>query len=460
VFALPFAFKSGGFALGLGTIAVFGIAAWICLLFIVESLARVHLLHAQPLLVNGGETGVGSVGRSSAETSSTETDRDGLLVMSSRELYDYVKIATILRGSLGSAAAMTVVGFYCWGVLWAFAAVFASQAASLFFSFFRHTPCNLYHDPSDACNAAYGWSLGIFAVVVVTLTVIGVAEQKYVQLSMTVYRFLAFGVMIVSVVAGLALGPEPSGGTRPPAVNWNGFSDLFVTAAVAANFHYNCPDILFPLRNKRAAVWVAQAALVTALAFYVAFGLLSAFFFGEATLPLVTLNWAQFTGFGRSGWGNLPAGHDEARPWARVVQGVVMMFPVLDMISVFPIVAVTLASNLSTTLRPRVPQHLLSDRMLTVSARLLAAVPPIVLAALVGDLESIFSFTGLFAFFLQLVFPALFFIWSYSTDRTAYTSLFSSVRLAKVILVVGLISFAFALFAVVNKYAGWHLLGG
>jgi hypothetical protein len=439
---------------------VFGVAAWVCLLFIVEVLARVHVLDVRPFLVNGGQTGVGSMeSKVKDETAELDAEHAGGIVMSSRVLYDYVKIASLLRGPKGAAAAMAIVGMYCWGVLWAFAAVFASQASSLFFSFFRDGPCNIYLHPSDACNATYGWSLGIFALVVTTLTVVGVAEQKYVQLSMTVYRFVAFGVMIVTVVTGLALGPEPSGGVRPPAVDWNGFSDLFVTAAVAANFHYNCPDILFPLRNKRSAVWVAQAALLTALAFYVTFGLLAAYFFGPQTLPLVTLNWSQFTGFGKSGWGNLPDGHTKARTWARVVQGSVMMFPVLDMISVFPIVAVTLASNLESTLRPHIPQTYVSDRVLTYLARLLAAVPPIILAALVGDLESIFSFTGLFAFFLQLVFPALFYIWSFTADRTAYTNVFSSVRLAKIILVGGLISFAFALFAVINKFAGWGLLG-
>ncbi len=39
--------------------------------------------------------------------------------------------------------------------------------------------------------------------------------------------------------------------------------------------------------------------------------------------------------------------------------------------------------------------------------RLLASVPPTIMAAVLGKLDQIFAFTGLFAFFLELIFPAL-----------------------------------------------------
>ena len=62
--------------------------------------------------------------------------------------------------------------------------------------------------------------------------------------------------------------------------------------------------------------------MLTSLAFYWLVGALSAYFFNENTLPLVVLNWGNYTGID-GGWGNgVPS------LTARVVKGIIMLFPV------------------------------------------------------------------------------------------------------------------------------------
>lgn len=88
-------------------------------------------------------------------------------------------------------------------------------------------------------------------------------------------------------------------------------------------------------------------ALFTAIAFYIALGVLAALFFGPATEAVVTLNWNSYTGHG-GGWGG---GEGVHRPWwAYVVQFWVTLFPVCDMVSVFPLIAAGLGNNLLDTL--------------------------------------------------------------------------------------------------------------
>jgi len=127
--------------------------------------------------------------------------------------------------------------------------------------------------------------------------------------------------------------------------------------------------------------------------------LLCSLLFGPCTLPLVTLNWQEYSGHD-GGWGKV-----DHRPfYAYIVQLWVMLFPVFDMLSVFPLVAITLGNNMMDTM-PQVIKSKLLPNHLKLICRLIAAAPPIALAAALGRLDKIFTFTGLFAFFLQLIFP-------------------------------------------------------
>ena len=63
---------------------------------------------------------------------------------------------------------------------------------------------------------------------------------------------------------------------------------------------------------------------------------------------------------------------------------------VIDMLSVFPLAALTLGQNLQS----------LTANTTRLQSRLLASIPPICLAALLGTIETIFSFAGMVAFLL------------------------------------------------------------
>lgn len=49
---------------------------------------------------------------------------------------------------LGKVVCQTCMVFYCLGVLWAYASVFASSVASLFFQLVLYEECDIYRSPT------------------------------------------------------------------------------------------------------------------------------------------------------------------------------------------------------------------------------------------------------------------------------------------------------------------------
>jgi hypothetical protein len=159
------------------------------------------------------------------------------------------------------------------------------------------------------------------------------------------------------------------------------------------------------------------------------------------------LNWAGYTGVD-GGWGAL-ALHQSPHSWAVTLKMAVMLFPAVNMLSVFPLLAVTLGDALSSALfvaPTAVPvvtsdasasidvdvdvdvdvgvasSHASSSTAVTSSwpllnrlhlsrpqvktlTRMLACVPPLIGSAFLGDVSVIFTVTGLLAIPLQLLIP-------------------------------------------------------
>lgn len=95
-----------------------------------------------------------------------------------------------------------------------------------------------------------------------------------------------------------------------------------------------------------------------------------------------------------------------------------MLYPILNLISVYPLIAISLASNLQH-LAPK-KFALKYPRVVKYASRVGAALPPILAGTAFGDLDVIFTFTGLFAFFIQFFIPAVMFEISKRRMRKIY----------------------------------------
>jgi len=323
---------------------------------------------------------------------------------------DISSISALFFGFRGKVFCQFCMVFYCLGVLWAYSSVFASSVSSLFFQLVYNEECDIYKHPVFWCNNAYYIALVVYAAIVVPLACAGIQEQAAIQMTMTLYRFSAFIVMFITILVAFA---HPNPFVVPPGeqaavdvgsnlafttlANFTGFGELFTTSAVALNFHFTIPDIVQPLADKKNIHTITTAALITATSFYMILGIIASMYFGHHTTPLVTFNWQKYTGL-EGGWG----GDFRRRPWwAVAVQLWIMFFPVLDMLSVFPLVGISLANSIQSF----VPADVREAKWVTILCRLVATAPPIVFAAGLKQIDQIFAFTGLFAFFLEFLFP-------------------------------------------------------
>ncbi|KAH3745833.1 Transmembrane protein [Pelomyxa schiedti] len=368
------------------------------------------------------------------------------------EKYDLGKMSHIFGGMTGRLACQVVVITYCFGCMWACAAVFGSSVSQLIFELLGGDTCDVYFKPSRSCTAAYLISILIYGVVVTVLTLLDYGYQLVLQLFLSVYRFLGFLLMIGTIIYALAVsgplnlestsGSSDSGPSDIWTAHWDGFYLVFTGMAYVFVVQYNMPEILTPVKSKKKLKGIMIFNLLTVAIVTVGVGILCAWFFNGTIEPLCILNWRFFTGLGPSGWS------EGERTWfAWFTYIVILLFPVVDLISIFPLVAVTLSDNLTHSL----PSSLVEIYPVKtkVISRIVAVIPPLIGAMVEANLSYIFMFSGLPAFVIQCVIPAALQLLSFKyfesvyagKDKTPYTTaVFSSRPVVVIIVIVGILA--------------------
>lgn len=379
-FGLPYAFMEAGIVLTSSLLAVGVLGALVTMNYTLESLARAEGVCAA---TRGGTP---------------------LHHLTYRK-FDFATIGDMFAGKFGKLTVQLVMALYCIGALWSYASVFASSVASLFYSYVLGDSCDAYAaHPTAGCLDAYYVCMAIFSAIVISMVLLDISEQASIQKFLSVYRIAALLLMLVTMLIKIGV----DGGdalsmryTRIGAFNWGNFGKGFGPTLLALNCQYNMPDALQPLNPKSAARKVAFAALIISGTFYLLVGLLGALAFDNIN-PLASLMWSSYTGCG-NGW-------DECKsmnPFGVFVQLVILIFPVVNVTSAYPMVGVTVGDNLLLSV-PKAISVQLGPVVTRNVCRLLAAAPPLVLAVVFKKLDFIFAVAGLFGFLLGLSIPCWF----------------------------------------------------
>eukprot|EP01135_Chromosphaera_perkinsii_P001415 Nk52_evm16s167 gene=Nk52_evmTU16s167 len=509
VFAVPFAFASGGVALTTLSIVLSAIASFSCAVYVIEAMAR-----AEGVIswweVRGDSVGPVSAVSALAVHSSQQRNEERFYKQVNNELindaneyeidspreirrriedrsnrevlfvkpqnrislrkFDLTSMCNIFIGSHAKYACQVTMFLYCYGVLWAFVSVFSSSCATLFFEYILGSKCDIY-DPNESasCRNSYYIFVAIYAAVVIPLSLIDLGEQKSIQVCLTLYRFSAFIVMVGTCLYGIfynfqhgvptehplldrpadpIVHSEEDGGMHIGIFVMSGFAVAFSSTVVALNFHYNLPDVLQPVEVKGSNLkTLVYAAMVTAAGIYILVGAVCAYFFGDKTEPLSTLNWKTYTACG-NGWQPCP------RNTASIlVQLWILIFPPLDMLSVYSLVTITCGNNL-INLIPKAQRQKYSLRTMKVATRLITSIPPIILGAAIGNLKKIFEITGLFAFCLMILIPCALEVyskaymirfWGRGSEKTPFGSCVSKGYIVGLVFLYGLAGLAFCI---------------
>mmetsp|Transcript_7731 Transcript_7731/g.13037 ORF Transcript_7731/g.13037 Transcript_7731/m.13037 type:complete len:534 (+) Transcript_7731:30-1631(+) len=326
----------------------------------------------------------------------TQSTSSELLVVGEEKI-ELADLCEIFLGPKGKYSFIVIVSFYNYGCLWLYTAVF-SHALTLHFPILE----SAYH--------SYVLYTGLFALLVVPLSCLDLTEQVFVQMTLSLCRVLVILIMVsTSLIAYVDHGGLPLDHAEPaPQVDLSGFALILSTCAYAFLFSQGLPVLAEPARDKRGLGKVFQFTLLFMVVGYSTIGVSVALLFGSNIRSSCNLLWGAYT------MGNVT--NPVLILLAKVVSSYVVLFPALDCLSAYPLMAIMLGNSLhvcfTESMKLNAPHNKdaieeKNSRKLLVCYRLLAAVPPIIGATFVSHLGVITNYTGISGIVIGFIFPPL-----------------------------------------------------
>jgi len=374
---IPSAFVASGVALGPAVVVLFGLLMNASKDFVLEALGRAEALARMPRRVDEalrdakaaagaapGGGGGGGGAREAAARALAAGPREEDYLVSSRGTFELTDLFFVFFGRAARTAYMAVLSMYLYGGLWAYSVVFAASfAANVPVTFLNGgRTCNVEEDGSACAGNFFVW-LGVFALLAVPLSCLELKEQVYVQVLMFCARILVVLLMAGTVLAGYGCGrgggtvfadmgpgePAAAGSGAAgaaPLLRLAGLSHVMPVSIYAFIFHHSVPVLSQPVADKRSLRTVFLVAFLIVGAAYAGLGVVLAGWFGEHVDAQCNLNWRQYVGCAAPHADGSPVTLGDRSGAAAAVSFVVLIFPALDVLSAFPLNAVTLGNNL------------------------------------------------------------------------------------------------------------------
>jgi len=308
------------------------------------------------------------------------------------------------------------LSIYVYCTLWAYTSVFASAMS-------KALPVFDNGDP----DGNYLWYAVIFAVLVVPLSCMELNEQVAMQVFLTGCRFLMVFLMVFTsaecaqsndAAAGIGEGEDSHDDYAAPLFNLSGLHHSIPILVFATIYHHSIPGLAHPVADKRELNGIFRATTIFSSIAYGFIGITLGYVFGTRIADSANLNWKDFGIIEREG-------RSDAMLWfADSVSFFVLCFPAIDVVSAFPLNAITLGNNLMGMAFGRKIHEVEKNRLVVIQFRLLASIPPILLGILVRELGTITGYAGTTAFIMTFTFPSLLYIRS---RRKAIAKKFDSI---------------------------------
>lgn len=166
--------------------------------------------------------------------------------------------------------------------------------------------------PTSGCLYAYYLCLGLFAVIVVTLSFLDLKEQAFLQVLFGLLRFFVIGAVITYCIVHLVQGGNhPCLDDNAADTNFTFLtpSNLDSILSIVAKFdpnswllsipvfvfafmiHNGIPSLTHPIKQKQFLHWLILAMVVVAFMSYLSLGVALSLWFRAAIQETCTLNW-------------------------------------------------------------------------------------------------------------------------------------------------------------------------
>lgn len=174
-------------------------------------------------------------------------------------------------------------------------------------------------------------------------------------------------------------------------------------------YHNSIPGLAHPVGDKGKLRPIFISTTVFCALAYSLIGIVLGNAFGDAIEQSSNLNWAHCAWDGDGRGSSLSS---------ELIKLYIVLFPALDVLSAYPLNAITLGDNMLGAYHGHRIHEVENNRWERLPFRLLASVPPIVLAVLVRELGTITDFAGTAGFLLAFAFPALLYVRSRGEAKT------------------------------------------
>uniref|UniRef100_A0A7S0EX15 Amino acid transporter transmembrane domain-containing protein n=1 Tax=Hanusia phi TaxID=3032 RepID=A0A7S0EX15_9CRYP len=357
-------------------------------------------------------------------------------------MHEMSELCGIFLGGYGRKFFEVCLLFYTVGSLWLYATVFGSSLSLVVplplgdrptsiawclvkCEAMQDTACSgacRWDNATAACTAApvvasycrqsYEVFLCCFALLMVAMACMDLAALKNVQFLLSSFALSALLVMVVTcVVAVYTDGGTDAAYHRLPDTDMTGFGKLITAALFSQICHQGVPTLMKTMRSGKQAKKVFRTALSFTLALYSVLCCSTIYYFGPRVVPIITLNWEDYTGGAQAG---MPI-----RWWAPIISTTVLLFPVVSVSAAFPLNLLPLAETILRLLPPRWGVRIGEERMRKL-LKILLSLLPISLAACIKDVGKILEFNGMFGFVIAFFTPCSLFLVARRTCRRRF----------------------------------------
>ena len=232
--------------------------------------------------------------------------------------FEPVELCEIFVGTWFKYIYLIVVVVYCFLSSWSFATVAGTAwATNIPYNFGAMNICDasaFQHRvlPLGGCLYSYYFSIFLFGVIVVTLSLLDLKEQALVQFFLGSLRFITVGIIVVYCIVRLAQdgnvcekiahGLDPKLFTnftmhivsfRDIVVKFDpkGWLTAIPVFTYAFLLHLGISSLTHPVKQKKYLHWLMSAMFLSALICYMSLGVVVPLLFKATIQETVTLNW-------------------------------------------------------------------------------------------------------------------------------------------------------------------------
>ncbi|CAO1437021.1 unnamed protein product [Diamesa tonsa] len=246
---------------------------------------------------------------------------------------------------------------------------------------------------TDPCWSNHSLSrFDVYRLCLITFTMLlspwvffNVSKTKHLQFLTTVFRWLAFTVMI-SIAIYKILKPDSNNPDwikpDPPKANFQQIPYLIGACIYSFMCQHSLPSLLVPIKEKLKIYKIVSLDYLLIVVLYLILALTGIFAFSDIR-DLYTLNF-------------IPQASQQSIV-LKTIEYFLALFPVFTLSTSFPIIAITLRNNLQTLFLDKNQLHSYNYFVRFMIFPLMAVIPPFLITFNTENVSSLVSFTGCYA---------------------------------------------------------------